>query len=295
MSAVALVLVLAITIDPAFASNDPAVPPTTSPTSTPSRTGVLDQATALRISQAVIGTAPQDYTLLDRQGRPVRLSSYRGKPLLVSFMYTGCFQVCPTNTRSLHEAVKELQKIVGPDQFNVVSVGFNQPFDSPQALRSFSAQHAINAANWEFLSPHSSIVESLTRDFGFSHISTPAGIDHILGVTVLDAQGNIYSQVYGERFSADKLGEPLRQLLLGAPLPQTVRLTDLMERVRILCTVYDPQTGAYRYDYGLILMIMGGFTFFLSMIWFFSAEWLARRRSRRTTPSGVAAPVRVAQ
>ena len=280
MSAVALVLVLANTIDPVFAANDPGVQPTTSPTSAPAGGAALDQTTALRTSQAVIGTVPPDYTLLDRQGRPVRLSSYRGKPLLVSFMYTGCFQVCPTNTRSLHEAVQELQKIVGLDQFNVVSIGFNQPFDSPQALRSFSAQHAISAVNWEFLSPHASIVEPLTRAFGFSHVSTPAGIDHVLGVTLLDAQGQIYSQVYGERLSADKLGEPVRQLLLGAPLPQTVRLSDLMERVRILCTVYDPQTGAYRYDYGLILMLMGGFTFFLFMIWFFAAEWLARRRSR---------------
>lgn len=294
-SAVALVLALANTIGPVFAANDPGVKPTKSPTSAPSMGAALDQATALRISQAVIGTAPQDYTMLDRQGRPVRLSSYRGKPLLVSFIYTGCFQVCPTNTRSLHEAVQELQKIVGLDQFNVVSIGFNQPFDSPQALRSFAAQHAISAANWEFLSPHPSIIEPLTRDFGFSHVATPAGIDHILGVTVLDAKGHIYSQVYGERLSADKLGEPIRQLLLGAPLPQAVRLSDLMERVRILCTVYDPQTGAYRYDYGLILMLMGGLTFFLFMIWFFAAEWLARRRSRRPPPSGGGPTLRVPQ
>ena len=48
---------------------------------------------ALRASQAVIGKTIGDFTLLDREGRPVRLSSYRGKPLLVSFIYTGCFQV----------------------------------------------------------------------------------------------------------------------------------------------------------------------------------------------------------
>lgn len=288
-----LMLVFASMIHPAFAVNDPGVPSATLPMSTPPGRTTLDQATALRISQAAIGTTPQDYTFLDRQGQPVRLSSYRGKPLLVSFIYTGCFQVCPTNTRSLHEAVQDLQKIVGLDQFNVVSIGFNQPFDSPQALRSFAAQHSIKAANWEFLSPHSSIVEPLTRDFGFSYVSNPAGIDHILGVTVLDAQGHIYSQVYGERLSADKLGEPVRQLLLGAPLPQTLRFADVLERVRILCTVYDAETGSYRYDYGLILEIAGGATFFLAMIWFFAAEWLARRRSRRSHPNGVTSTVGV--
>jgi len=58
----------------------------------------LDQNAALRSSQAAVGRAIGDYTLRDREGRTVRLSSYRGKPLLVSFIYTGCFQVCPTTT-----------------------------------------------------------------------------------------------------------------------------------------------------------------------------------------------------
>lgn len=274
-----LVLIFVSTTNAVLAASESVGLP--APIVVPVQTAKFDQTTALSISQAAIGTTPRDYTLLDRQERPVRLSSYRGKPLLVSFIYTGCFQVCPTNTRSLHEAVQTLQKIVGSDQFNVVSIGFNQPFDSPQALRAFAAQHSINAANWEFLSPHASIVEPLTRDFGFSYVSGPAGIDHVLEVTVLDAQGRIYSQVYGDRLAPDKLGEPVRQLLLGAPMPQTLRLADMVDRVRILCTVYDPITGGYRYDYGLILEVAGGSTFFLAMIWFFINEWQTRRRSRR--------------
>ena len=96
------------------------------------------RAESLAAGQAVIGTTPPDFTLLDRQGKPVRLSQYRGKPLLVSFIYTGCFEICPTSTRTLHEAVKGLDKLLSPNQFNVVSIGFNQPADSPVALRSSS-------------------------------------------------------------------------------------------------------------------------------------------------------------
>lgn len=243
---------------------------------------VLDRAQALRTSMDAIGREPANYTLLDRQGKPVRLSDYRGKPLLVSFIYTGCFQVCPTNTRSLHEAVQDLGKLVGFDKFNVVSIGFNQPFDSPEAMRAFAAQSGVSAPNWEFLSPHRSIVEPLTRDFGFSYVSNAAGFDHLLEVTVLDGQGRIYTQVYGERMTADQVGEPVRQLLRGAPLPQTISLDDLIDRVRILCTVYDPKTGQYRYDYGLFLEIAGGATFFLAMLWYLGREWWQHRRGMRT-------------
>jgi len=241
----------------------------------------LDTNDALRESQAAIGRQLADHTLLDRQGRPVRLASYRGKPLLVSFIYTGCFQVCPTSTRSLQTSLGTLYQMFGAQHFNVVSIGFNQPSDSPQAMRAFAAQHRIDEPNWDFLSPPPAAVDALTRDFGFSYQATPRGFDHVLGVSVVDAEGRLYAQVYGEVMTADQLGEPLRQLLRGAPMPQQRVLADLIERVRIICTVYDPATGTYRYDYGLILEIAGGVTFALAMLVFFGLELRSRWRTRR--------------
>ena len=242
----------------------------------------LDEAAALRDSQAVLGSAPGDYKLLDREGRPVRLSSYRGKPLLVSFIYTGCFSVCPLSTRLLNEAVTGLQDRFGVNQFNIISIGFNQPADSPQALKSFAAQNRVALPNWEFLSPAASIVAPLTRDFGFRYLATAAGFEHLLQLSIVDGEGRIVRQVYGDRLSARQLGEPLKQLLAGSPLAGNVQLSDLIDRVRILCSVYDPVTGVYRVDYGLAIMVAGGVTFALSMLCFFLLEWRAQRRARRT-------------
>ncbi|MFT3818060.1 MAG: SCO family protein [Rubrivivax sp.] len=242
----------------------------------------LDEREALRLGDAAIGRELPDFELRDRQGKPLRLSSYRGKPLLVSFIYTGCFQVCPLQTRALYEAVKGLDRMLGEQQFNVVSIGFNQPFDTPDAMRAFAAQNRIGYRNWEFLSPTREQVEPLTRAFGFSYVATPAGFDHVLGVTVVDAQGRIHAQVYGDRVRADRLGEPLRRLLLDTP-PQAapVTLASVVERVRILCTIYDPDSGEYRYDYKLILEVIGGALFFLFVVIYGLLEWRSQRRARR--------------
>lgn len=241
----------------------------------------LDTRQALTASQAVVGSVPPDFTLLDRQGRPVRLAGYRGKPLLVSFIYTGCFTICPTQTRALHDAVRGLDRMLGPGQFNVASIGFNQPFDSPQALRAFAAQQRIDYPNWEFLSPPRQQVDALTRAFGFSYVETPAGFDHIVGVTVLDGRGRIHGQVYGDRLTAEALGVPLRELILATPTSGTVpSLAELAERVRILCTVYDPDTGEYRYDWKLLLEVLGGAIFFGTAGVYLVREWLAQRRLR---------------
>ena len=241
----------------------------------------LDAPGAVRDSQAAIGRQIGYHRLLDRQGREVRLADYLGKPLLVSFIYTGCFQVCPTTTQSLAQAVEQLAQDFGADKFNVLSIGFNQPFDSPAAMRAFAAQMRIGARNWEFLSPPAATLDALTRDFGFRYVATPAGFDHVLMVSVLDPRGRVYAQVYGDQLSRDKLGEPVRLLLRDAPMPAGLPMAALIERVRILCTVYDPETGTYRYNYGLILEIAGGVTFALAMIWFYGNEWRNQRRLRR--------------
>jgi protein SCO1/2 len=248
----------------------------------PARPTGLDQAEAVRASQGAIGQRIGDYTLLDREARPVRLASYRGKPLLVSFIYTGCFQVCPTTTRSLREAVRALEGRFGSHQFNVVSIGFNQPADSPQALKTFAAQNRVDQPNWDFLSPPARIVEPLTRDVGFRYEATPAGFDHVLQVTLVDAGGRIVRQVYGDRPAADTLGEPLRQLLTGAPLPANLQLADIIDRVRLLCTVYDPKTGTYRVDYSLAIEVAGGLTFVIAMAVYMLNEWRGRRRRLRS-------------
>jgi len=241
----------------------------------------LDQNAALRSSQAAVGRAIGDYTLQDREGRTVRLSSYRGKPLLVSFIYTGCFQVCPTTTRALQQATSVARAALGDGRFNVISIGFNQPADSPQALKSFAAQYGINSPNWEFLSPPAAIVPALARDFGFSFVATAAGFDHLLQVSVLDAEGRIYRQVYGEDYSADYLTEPLRQLIVGNPVADATSLSAILDQVRILCSVYDPRTGKYRVSYAIVFEVAGGVTFLLWIIWFFLNEWFMRRRSAR--------------
>jgi protein SCO1 len=236
-----------------------------------------DSARAIELSQSVIGKRPSDYAFIDSRGRAARLSDYRGTPLLVNFVYTGCSQVCPITVRFLDEAIGEARRALGRDSFAVATIGFNQPFDTPQAMHAFAAQHGIADPKWDFLSPAPGTVEALTREFGFTWYATPKGFDHITQVTVLDAEGRIYRQIYGDRFDVPMLLEPLRQLVAGTPAPAG-DWRALVEKVRLFCTVYDRSSGRYRLDYSLFVEIFTGLTVVGAVVFSLFGEWRKQRR-----------------
>ena len=284
----AAIAALVLATAPGVGAGDTAPEPKLAQQPQGARTGLtlttLDEAAALERSQGVIGKPVGDHVLLDRQERPIRLANYRGKPLLVNFVYTACFNVCPTTTKNLQKAVEATVNVLGPGRFNIVSIGFNQPFDSPQAMKAFATQYGIHLPNWEFLSPATAIVGELTQDFGFSYIATAAGFDHMNQVTIVDANGKIFRQVYGETFTAADLAEPLKAMITGAPIPpRTSTLAEIADRVRILCSVYDPITGRYRTNYALYFEIAGFISFMCFLIWI---AWSFTRKRRDENQSG---------
>lgn len=231
---------------------------------------------ALKASQAVIGQPlPDDVAeapLLDTLSRSVRLSAYRGRPLVVSFVYTGCFQACPVATKGLERAVQAAREALGAASFQVVTIGFNQPFDDPMAMAAFARQARIGDPHWAFLSPRAADVPALTRAFGFTWEATPKGFDHITQATIVDADGRIYRQVYGDTPELAQFIGPLKELLTGQAREQG-DLAGLWRTVKLYCTVYDPVSGGYRLNYSLFVELFAGLTMLGGLAWYMRRQW----------------------
>jgi len=237
----------------------------------------LDRDYALKKSQAAVGNRPANYAFTAADGNRVELAAFRGRPLVVSFVYTGCFQVCPASTQFLKLAAGQAEVALGKGRFALATIGFNLPFDSPAAMRDFARRQGVSAANWSFLTPQAAQLDALLADFGFSQVATPKGFDHVLQATILDADGRIVKQVYGESFGLDAFVEPLKALAAGVPLPVT-GLGSMIEKVRLLCTVYDPVSGVYRLDYALFVQMLGGLLVIVATALFLLHD---RRRAQR--------------
>jgi len=239
----------------------------------------LDEKAALRSSQEAIGRQLGDFRFRDSESREVRLAQLRGRPLVVNFVYTGCFQVCPTATRALAKAVAEAERAIGPGKFSVATIGFNLPFDTPQAMRQFARRQGISSPNWLFLTPEAETLAALLGEFGFSYEQTAAGFDHLLQATIVDGEGRIYRQLYGDSFAATQFVAPLLELAANAPRPAG-DIAAFIEQVKLLCTIYDPAAGRYRVNYAVLIELLVGASIFLVGIPTLIIEWRRRRRAR---------------
>jgi len=248
---------------------------------TDKKPGAYDADGALQISQAAQGSRLQDLKFYDRQGLPVSLSKYQGRPLLISMIFTSCHHVCPAITRHLATAVEAAREVLEEDSFQVITVGFDTAVDTPDAMRMFAARQNIDDPNWDFLSATADTVNDLVENIGFVYFPSPRGFDHINQVTVVDRDGVVYRQVYGAAFELPWLIEPLKELVFNRPQPGSHLMSDLVGRIKLFCTVYDPNTGRYKFDYSLFVGIAVGAVIVLAVAVWLLIEIRRTRRSRK--------------
>lgn len=207
-------------------------------------------AAALRASQAAIGRETGDHQFIDQHRKPLRLADLRGRPLVLSLVFTNCLSVCSGQTLHLREVTRIARAALGARSFAVLTVGFDSAHDSPDRMLAYGLDRGIDDPDWHFASADAATVRRLTDEVGFTWLPSSRGFDHITQVTILDASGTVVQQVYGQAFSPPDLIEPLKDLLLGRPVERT-SLQGLIERVRLYCSVYDPVAGRYRVDYSM--------------------------------------------
>ena len=237
---------------------------------------------ALQRSQDAIGNLLSNHPLTDEKGHALSIDDLRGKPLVLSLIYTSCYQICPMTTRHLAKVIDKARAALGEDSFNVAVLGFDAYNDSPQAMIHFAGKQGIDNRGWHLLSASPDTINALSAELGFKFFSSPNGFDHITQTTVIDAEGRVYRQVYGEVFNTPLLVEPLKELVFGRPRPNQTLLSELINKVRFFCTTYDPARDAYHFDYSLFMGMFIGASIILTGIVLLVREIRHGRRSART-------------
>ncbi len=240
----------------------------------------FERKDALAISQAAIGRTLGSHVFQNTHGQRVDLRDYRGEPLVISLIFTSCYHICPTTTQHLAKVVRKARSALGEDSFSVVTLGFDAPNDTPDAMRVFAAQQSVNLPQWDFLSGEQAAIDALVEELGFQYFPTPSGFDHLIQSTIVDADGRIFRQVYGIEFDTPHLIEPLKVLVFGEDESASL-LDQITARVKLFCTVYDPASDSYKFDYSIFVGLFIGLALGGVFIYLLLREWSLTRKATK--------------
>jgi protein SCO1/2 len=248
------------------------------PAEKPSAADAADPGTSLEASQKAVGRTVGGYRFTDTKGARLELSELRGKPVVISLIYTSCAHVCPLITQRLRQAVEEAQRMIGADRFSVITVGFDVRNDTPMRMAAFARAQGVDLPSWRFLSGDEASVSALADDLGFTYAASGGGYVHVAQTTIVDSRGQVYRQVYGSDFPIQAFMEPLKEAVYGT-VGSLASVTGLIDRVRFLCTVYDPNQGRYRVSYAIAMGLLAGLISLGTTAIVISRAWLHSRRA----------------
>lgn len=151
-----------------------------------------------------------DFTLQDASGRSVSLADFRGKVVVLHFIYTHCPDVCPLHA----ERIAEIQSLVNQSPMKqlveFITITTDPKRDRGDVLNEYGRTHGLDPANWVFLTTKPDQPEDLTRQlakqFGHRFDKTEDGYQtHGIITHVIDKEGHWRANFHGLKFEPSNL------------------------------------------------------------------------------------------
>jgi len=150
---------------------------------------------------AVIRQAPA-VELTTQNGQPLASKNFKGKVLLVSFIFTTCNGTCPATTHRMSGVQQELKTrgLLKGDRVRLLSITLDPTRDKPEVLRGYMRLYDIDPANWSFLTGSTEQVGQVVKEWGmWAKPAANGQLDHPSRIFLIDLRGQI-REVYSLAF-----------------------------------------------------------------------------------------------
>jgi protein SCO1 len=168
------------------------------------------------------GDAVPDFKLRNQDGRIIHLNQFRGKDLLITFIYTRCPlpNFCPLVTRNFAVIEKQLSsdpKLKG--KTHLVCVSFDPEHDTPERLKAYGEQYIGSDAkrafaNWDFAVPEKPVLTEMAKFFDVGITNGPdQTITHTLSTTLVGRDGKVIKFYPGNEWTPEQVVGDVKQSL----------------------------------------------------------------------------------
>ncbi|MDQ2926348.1 MAG: SCO family protein [Acidobacteriota bacterium] len=181
--------------------------------------GQADTVPKVQYHIPVVGDIVPDYALLNQSGRRIRMSEFRGKVVLLTFIYTRCAMAdfCPKMSRNF----AEIDKALAGDpalyaRTHLLSISFDPKYDTPKVLRSYGGAYTGKYTNekfahWDFAAP--SVAELPKVEQFFDLGVTPGdgkSLMHSLATVIVGKDGKVVAFYPTNDWTTDALVQQIR-------------------------------------------------------------------------------------
>jgi protein SCO1/2 len=145
-----------------------------------------------------VGEKVPDFALYDQEGRVVESARFRGKQVMLNFIFTRCpvDTMCPAATRKM-TATQKVAREAGVSNIEFVSISLDPTYDTPAILKEYAAVRGINTKNFSFLTGPDKAIKDLLVQFGVIAEFEGDLLKHTLTTLLIDEDGKIIHRADG--------------------------------------------------------------------------------------------------
>jgi protein SCO1 len=169
------------------------------------------------VAMPVIGEEVPDFKLVNQDTAQIHLAQYRGRPLLLTFIYTRCPlpDYCPRTSRNFSEVYRGLQSVAKAGQKpHLLTVSFDTEYDTPAVLREYARRY-MNPPDfgaWEFATGSPQEIKNITGHFGLIYRKESGQITHSLVTALIGADGKLKQIFQGNEWTPGQVLDTFRTL-----------------------------------------------------------------------------------
>ena len=159
-----------------------------------------------------VGEKIPDFALYDQDGRVVSAGRFRGRQIMLNFIYSRCpvATMCPAATLRMM-AVQKAARAAGVKNLELISITLDPANDTPGVLRDYAVGRAIDTSNFSFLTGPEPAIRDLLRQFGVIAEFQDGLLKHTLATLLIDEQGRIIHRADGSEWLVDEFVEKMHQ------------------------------------------------------------------------------------
>ena len=169
------------------------------------------------VVQAKEGDEVPNFTLRNQDDREIRIHNYRGKALLLTFIYTRC--PVPDYCTLMSSNFADVDRQLGQDpelyaKTHLLSITIDPSYDQPKVLRSYGAAHteryeSETFAHWEFATGDE--VKEIAQYFGLTYFPENDQIRHTLRTVIINPDGKVGKVYNGNEWKPEEVVQELKK------------------------------------------------------------------------------------